>query len=84
MLSNDEYTDWMQLNGKVLDFMNFSSNVSALSNTFKNQKFHVIKAGKEKKKAGHGKKEKTPSTIKIEPTHIQVEAALYLGCERIS
>ena len=50
--------------------MNFASNVGALATTFKNQKFHVIGAGKTKKKAGHGKKEKAPSTIKIAPTHI--------------
>jgi hypothetical protein len=37
-----------------------------------------------KKKKGHGKKEEKQSATKIEPRFIQIEAALYLGCERIS
>lgn len=60
---------------------------------FKQANFHVIKPDAKAKKAAHGKKEKKkkgvlnfnePKTVKIMPKYIQIEAALYLGCERIS
>lgn len=65
---------------------------------FKQANFHVIKPDAKAKKAAHEKKEKKkkgvlgamkqkldePKTVKIMPKYIQIEAALYLGCERIS
>ena len=35
-------------------------------------------------KQGNPKKKKIPSTKKISPKYVQIEACLWLGCERIS
>lgn len=76
----------INLNSTLLNFQNYSSNINALTKTFKKHNFIVLPENAKKKKGGgHGKKkEKEPKTVKIAPRFVQIEAALYLGKERIS
>jgi hypothetical protein len=79
-----DITERMQQIQKEFNFQNSLSNKISIKEKFKNQSFNIIPQNKKKKKAGHGKKAKTETTYKISPQSIQIEAALYLGCERIS
>lgn len=83
ILNSNQNKERIQMNQKLFNFQNKSSNNVALTRTFKNQKFNVLQMNKKKKKSKHGKEEK-PSSTTIDPRYIQIEAALYLGCERIS
>jgi len=72
----------MNLDSTLMNFQNYSSNINALLKTFKKHNFIVIPEN-QKKKAGKGKADE-PTTQKIIPRFIQIEAALYLGKIRIS
>lgn len=83
-LSDKLYTEWMNTNQIKFNFQNNSNNLTAFTKVFKSANFKIIKANTKQKKVKHKKKPKKQKTENITPKFIQIEAALYLGCERIS
>ena len=73
------------------NFQNYSSNHNALTATFGNHTFSVLKEGDKKLRHTDGEKARekkikrdNKNATTLTPLFVQIEAVLYLGCNQIS